>query len=130
MKSVFLKYSFLGYALISLGQLWLYSLNLRTGDIYERVTINSNEWLGSHIILLIGVILNFPATLVLWNFCKGKSRYLLVTATTLTLLGTSAFVGQCILDLYFIDLFDGQSSKSAYSALNQIFSNNLLTFFC
>ena len=130
MSPVFRKYSFICYALITLGQLWLYSLNLRTEGLYERVTLNSNEWIGSHIVALLGAILIFPATIVLKDYLKGKSRYLVNAAITFTLIGAIALIGQYILDFYLIFLFEDQTSKSAYEALNLVRSNDFIKFFC
>jgi hypothetical protein len=130
MKSLLIKYSFICYALISLGQLWLYSLNSRTEGLYERVSINSYEWIGSHKILLIGAFLIFPATLTLKAYLKDRSKYLVCTAIILTFLGTISLIGQFILDFYLIPLFEGQSSKAAYEALGQIQSNDFVKFFC
>ncbi|NNE13901.1 MAG: hypothetical protein HKN51_02920 [Saprospiraceae bacterium] len=130
MKSLLIKYSFICYALITLGQLWLYSLNSRTEGLYERVTINSYEWIGSHIILLIGAFLIFPATLTLKTYLKDRSKYLVYTAIILTFLGTISLIGQFILDFYLIPLFKGQTSKTAYEALGQIQSNDFVKFFC
>ncbi len=130
MRSILLKYSFMCYALIALGQLWLYSLNLRTYGLYERVTLNSYEWIGSHSILFLGAILIFPATLVLKDYYKGKSRYLVNTAITLTFLGAMALIGQYIIDFYLISLFSEQTSKSAYAALGLIQSNGFIKFLC
>lgn len=130
MKSLFRKYSFIGYALITLSQLWLYSLNLRTDGLYERVTINSLEWIGSHIILLMGAILIFPVTLALKDYLEGKSIYLIYIATTLTFLGAAALIGQSILDMYLVPLFKDQTSNSAYTALEQVQSNNFIKFLC
>ena len=130
MRSVLIQYSFICYALITLGQLWLYSLNSRTEGVYERVTMNSYEWIGSHIVLLIGVFLIFPATLTLKANLKDRSNYLVYTAITLTFLGTISLVGQIILDFYIISLFKGQTSKNAYEALDLIQSNDFVKFFC
>jgi hypothetical protein len=130
MRSILIKYSFICYALITLGQLWLYSLNLRTDGLYERVTHNPVEWFGSHIVLLIGAILIFPATLALKVYFKGTSRYLVYAAITLTFLGAAALIGQYILDFYLIPLFKNQTSKSAYAALDLIQSNDIIKFVC
>lgn len=130
MRSVLIQYSFICYALITLGQLWLYSLNSRTEGLYERVTMNSYEWIGSHIVLLIGAFLIFPATLTLKADLKDRSNYLVYTAITLTFLGTISLVGQIILDFYIISLFKGQTSKTAYEALDLIQSNDFVKFFC
>lgn len=130
MRSVLIKYSFICYALITLGQLWLYSLNLRTDGLYERVTINTYEWVGSHIVLIIGAFLIFPATLTLKAYLKDRSKYLVYIAFTLTFLGTLSLIGQFILDFYIISLFKGQTSKTAYEALDLIQSNDLVKFFC
>lgn len=124
------KYSFICYALITLGQLWLYSLKLRTEGLYERVTLNSNEWIGSHIVLLLGAILIFPATYVLKDYLKGKTRYLVLAAITFTFLGAIALIGQYILDFYLIPLFVDHTSKSAYEALDLIRSNDFIKIFC
>jgi cytochrome c oxidase subunit IV len=125
-----MKYSFICYALITLGQLWLYSLNSRTEGLYERVTNNSFEWIGSHIVLLIGAFLIFAATLALKSYLKDSSKYLVYTAITLTFLGTLSLIGQFILDFYLISLFKGQTSKTAYEALEIIHSNGFVKFFC
>ncbi len=130
MRPILRKYSFICYALITLGQLWLYSMNLRTEGLYERVTHSSNEWIGSHIVLLLGAILIFPATFVLKDYLKGKTRYLVHAAIAFTFLGTIALIGQYILDFYLIPLFGDQTSKSAYESLNLIRSNDFVKFFC
>ena len=92
--------------------------------------MNSYEWIGSHIVLLIGVFLIFPATLTLKANLKDRSNYLVYTAITLTFLGTISLVGQIILDFYIISLFKGQTSKNAYEALDLIQSNDFVKFFC
>ena len=130
MKSVLKKYSFICYALIAIGQLWLYNLNLRTTDIYERATDYSNEWLGSHVILLYGAMFIFPATWVVKEFCGNKNKYLVYTASALTFIGAAGLIGQYILNFYLVSLFDGLESDAAYDELNQIFSNKLITFVC
>lgn len=130
MRSILIQYSFICYALITLGQLWLYSLNSRTEGLYERVTIYSYEWIGSHIVLLIGAFLIFPATLTLKANLKNRSKYLVASAITLTLLGTISLIGQFILDFYIISKFQGQTSKTAYESLDLIQSNDFVKFFC
>jgi hypothetical protein len=130
MKPILIKHSYICYALITLGQLWLYSLNLKTHGLYERVTLQSNEWVGSHAILLLGAILIFPATLVLKDYLKDKNRYLVNTALVLTFIGAIALIGQYILDFYLISLFREQTSKSAYAALDLIQSNGLIKLLC
>ena len=125
-----MKYSFICYALISLGQLWLYSLNLRTEGLYERVTNNSYEWIGSHIVLLMGALLIFPATLALRSYLNDRSKYLVYTAIALTFLGTLSLIAQFILDFYIISLFNGQTLEAAYEALDLIQSNALVQLFC
>lgn len=130
MRSVLIKYSFICYALITLGQLWLYSLNLKTDGFHERVTLYSNEWIGSHVVLLLGAMLIVPATLVLKDYSKTASKNLVYTATVLTILGAVALMGQYIVDFYLIVLFKGQTSKSAYAALDLIQTNAFIKFVC
>lgn len=125
-----MKYSFVCYTLISLGQLWLYSLNLRTEGLYERVTNNSYEWVGSHIVLFMGALLIFPATLALRSYLNDRSKYLVYPAIALTFLGTLSLIAQFILDFYIIFLFNGQTPEAAYEALDLIQSNALVKLFC
>ena len=130
MRSIIIKHGFVCYALITLGQLWLYSLNSRTEGLFERVTINSYEWIGSHIVLLIGALIIFPATIALKAYLKDGSKYLVYTAISLTFLGTLSLIAQFILDFYLISLFKGQTSKTAYEALDLIQSDDFVKLFC
>lgn len=124
------RYSFFCYALIAVGQWWLYSIKLRTEGLFERVTQNTLEWTGSHLVLLAGALLIIPATRALKSYLKDKNRFLIYAATVLTVVGAVALIGQFIIDFYLISLFSDQSSTAAYAALDQIQSNSLIRFFC
>lgn len=124
------KCAFLCYILIAVGQLWLYSLNLRSEGLYERVTLQTGEWIGSHALLLLGALLIFPATMVVKKYLANSNRYLVWIAVVLTCLGAISLIGQFMLDFYLIPEFKGQTSDAAYAALEGIQSNGLIKFFC
>lgn len=116
------------YLLFSVGQFWLFFTKSKESGLYERINNYGNEWINSHLVLLIGVLLIVPATLAINSYLTEKrGKFLTELGTVFVFLGVFSLVGQYVIDFLLVEVFTLEKA-AAYSMLDKIQANQLIQF--
>lgn len=133
MSQLFKKYFWVaslifGYLLFSVGQFWLFFTKSKESGLYERINNYGNDWVNSHLVLLLGVLLIIPATLAINFHLTGKrGKFLTEIGTFFVFLGVFSLVGQFVIDFLLVEIFTLEKT-TAYSILEKIQANQLISF--
>lgn len=122
-KNYFLAFCIVScYPIYSIGQIWLYSVDQRSVDFYQKITKYTTEWTNAHLLLMLAILLMIPAF-------SSISRYLNSFWAQLSLffitLSTFVLFGQFTIDLCLVEIFKLPESQ-AYDLLDKIQNNTLI----
>lgn len=89
----------LTFIFAGIGMIWLYEFDSASGQFFERLIRNKNDWLGAHILLILSTVFLFPAALSIRLALEHK----LIGAIATTLLVIIAFTNILLAGQYAID---------------------------
>ena len=89
----------LTFIFAGIGMIWLHEFDSASGEFFERLITNKNDWLGAHFLLLTGTVFLFPAALSIRLVLEHKIMGAIASALLLVI----AFANVLLAGQYAID---------------------------
>ena len=97
----------LTFVLAGVGMIWLLNVENAPGDFYQRLVSNRNDWIGSHVILLMSTVFLLPAALSIRLTLKHRIVGAIATGLVILIGLTSVLLsGQYAIDFVMPLLVD------------------------